>query len=277
MFDPITIGIIAAVGLLAGTLGGMLGVGGSVIMIPALALLFGQDKTPGFNQHLYQAAAMIVNVAVALPAARRHYRSGTMSVAALKFMLPAALLLILVGVWTSNLPIFSSNGEAAGPVLLGRVMAAFLLYVIGLNIYRMIRPAAERATLDDAAAYITKPRGLTVGSIMGFVAGLLGIGGGAVSVPLQQVLLKLPLRSCIANSSAIICLTAGFGAIFKNATLSQHSLHWQDSLLIAALLSPTALVGGHLGAHLTHVFPVRIVRVIFIALMILAAWKMAAL
>lgn len=267
---------IAIVGFAAGTLGGLLGVGGSVIMIPALALLFGQNDHPGFNQHLYQAAAMIVNVFVALPAARRHYKAGRMVPKALQIMLPAALVLIVLGVWTSNLPMFSSDGSASGPILLGRVMAAFLVYVIGLNIYKLIRPTQG---LEDATEHphVTAPRSSVVGSAMGFVAGLLGIGGGAISVPLQQVLLKLPLKSCIANSSAIIAVTAGIGAIYKNATLGQHDLAWTNSLLLAALLTPTAIVGGYLGAHLTHVLPVRIVRVVFVGLMILAAWKMAAI
>ena len=47
----------------AGLLGGFVGIGGSIIMIPAMLLLLGQ------NQHLYQAAAMIVNVVVALSGA----------------------------------------------------------------------------------------------------------------------------------------------------------------------------------------------------------------
>ena len=69
-FTWVDAGAIAAIGLMAGTLGGLLGVGGSVIMIPALTAIFGPE------QHLYQAAAMAVNVGVAVPAAWRHHGAG---------------------------------------------------------------------------------------------------------------------------------------------------------------------------------------------------------
>ena len=268
MFDVWTLLIIAVVGLVAGMLGGLLGVGGSVIMIPALVMLFGQNEHQGFNQHLYQAAAMIVNVAVALPAAHRHWRAGAVRVEALKVMLPAALVFILVGVMVSNLAVFT-------PVLLGRVLAVFLLYVIGVNMYRLVRRGAAQREAE-AEPRITKPRAGAVGGAMGFVAGLLGIGGGAVAVPMQQVLLRLPLRNCIANSAAIIAVSAGVGAVYKNATLAQHGLSWTHSLLIAALLAPTALIGAPLGARLTHTLPLRVVRIIFVCLMIVAAYKLAS-
>jgi uncharacterized membrane protein YfcA len=96
------------------------------------------------------------------------------------------------------------------------------------------------------------------------------------------MLLKLPLRNCIGNSSAIICISAGVGAIYKNATLAPHMpadgpAGWRISLLIALLLAPTAWFGSRLGAGLTHSLPLRQVRVAFILLMAVAAWKMAAI
>ena len=70
LHDPVVIAAVLATGLIAGVLGGMLGVGGSVIMIPGLTLVLGYD------QHLYQASAMVANVAGAVPAALRHHRAG---------------------------------------------------------------------------------------------------------------------------------------------------------------------------------------------------------
>jgi hypothetical protein len=262
---------IAVLGLLAGTLGGMLGVGGSVIMIPGLTMLLGYD------QHLYQASAMIVNVVVSVPAALRHRKAGALSGQVMKWMLPAAVVTVLVGVWVSNREAF--HGVEGGKWL-GRILAAFLLYMIVVNLQRFGASAASKEGENTVPHLAARSAG--VGSVMGTIAGLLGIGGGAVAVPLQQVLLKLPLRSCIANSSAIICVSAAVGAIYKNATLeqvstAQHVVTWQQSVVMAALLSPTAFIGGRLGASLTHRLPVRQVRIAFVVLMITAAWKMAAL
>ncbi len=262
---------VAAIGLLAGVLGGLLGVGGSIIIIPGLTMLLGYD------QHLYQAAAMIVNVAVSVPAAMRHHRAGAIVPRALTWMLPAAIVCVLLGVWLSNLSVFAGR---SGGVWLGRLLAAFQVYVIYVNVQRLRFP--RRDVYDLEQARLAPARLLGVGSAMGTIAGLLGIGGGAVAVPLQQVVLRLPLRNCIANSSAIICLSAAVGAVYKNATLAQHApadapLGWRQGLVLAALLAPTAWVGGRVGAGLTHSLPLRQVRIAFIALMVVAAWKMAKL
>ncbi|MEX0653541.1 MAG: sulfite exporter TauE/SafE family protein [Phycisphaeraceae bacterium] len=267
---------IALIGLVSGLLGGMLGVGGSVVMIPAMTLVF------GFNQHLYQAAAMVMNVAVSLPAVLRHRRAGALVPGALRWMLPAALACVLVGVWLSNLPVFAG---AEGGLWLGRLLALFLVYVIVLNVMRLVRPGAGEAM---AGARVTPVRSGAIGGVMGTIAGLLGIGGGAVAVPMQQVVMRLPLRNAIANSAAIICISAGVGAIYKNATLARHvgvddgaagagGVGWQTSLLLAALLAPTAWAGGRAGASLTHRLPIRQVRLAFVGLMVVAAWRMAAL
>jgi hypothetical protein len=275
---------IVATGLTAGLLGGLLGVGGSVIMIPALTALFGPE------QHLYQAAAMAANVAVAIPAARRHQRAGVVRFDVLKWMLPAAVIAVLAGVAASNL----FEGETAERWL-KRLFAALLLYVIVVNLRKLTR-RDKRAAKSEAGvnatgvsdgeevakgARSTPPlpagRSSLVGGIMGFTAGLLGIGGGAIAVPLQQVALRLPLRSCIANSATVIVFSAAIGAAFKIATLGRHGLDFTDALLLAALLAPTALLGGRLGAGLTHRLPLAWVRAAFIGLLVVAAWKMAGL
>lgn len=331
---------IAALGFVAGTLGGMLGVGGSVIMIPGLVMLLGQDQTPGINQHIYQAAAMIANVAVSIPAALRHHQAKKTCPQAIKWLLPSTLVFVLVGVWLSN----QFDGKE-GATWLGRCLALLLAYVIVMNIRKLIlqwresrrtapcvetpasmenaeeisdgtgfgdagesddtdmfanakdkdscnssesQPTSESTTctpdpnaFDDS--HVTPVRCIAVGTVMGIIAGLMGVGGGAIAVPLQQILLKLPLRRCIANSCAVICISAAVGAIYKNASLSQHVVeatgqpyNWHNSIILALLLAPTCFLGGRIGAALTHALPLRYVRFAFIALLCVAAYKMAA-
>ena len=285
MFEPWLVVVIAVVGLFAGLLGGMLGIGGSLVMIPALVVLFGQGAAePGFagtfaqlNQHLYQASAMIVNILVAIPATFSHTRARAVMGEVVKPMLPAALVAIIAGVAVSNLPVFSQGvGGVSGPVLLGRVMAVFMIYVVITNLRKLLSPA-KAAAIPAEAPRVTATRSVAVGIAMGFIGGLLGVGGGAIAVPMQQILLKLPLRACIANSAAVMCASSIFGALYKNATLDQHGLAIADSLVIAALLGPTALVGGLLGAKLTHILPVWWVRLAFVGLLVVVGWKMAAL
>jgi len=275
-FQPETLMLIALIGLLAGTLGGLLGVGGSVIIIPGLAMLFGT----GENQHLYQAAAMTANLAVAIPAARRHRKAGALTPDVLRWMLPVAVVAIVVGVFASNLSIFENE---AGGLWLGRILAAFLVYVVIVNIRKLIhlKNGKPRNHMDNAT--ITPMRCGSAGGVMGLAAGLLGIGGGALAVPLQQTLTKIPLRNAIANSSFVMVFSAGIGALLKLGTLYQHyptppdaDPAWQTALMLALVLAPTAIIGAAMGARLTHALPVYYVRFAFVMLMIVAAFKMAA-
>ena len=262
MPTPFEIAMLALIGLAAGALGGLLGIGGSVIMIPAITLLLKTD------QHLAQATAMIVGIFVSLPAAYRHHMAKAVRFAALKRILPVAIVAVLVGVLLSNqLP----------SAQLKRVFGVFLLYVVASTAWRTLQqrpePSAEHERFDWWRCGI-------VGSITGLAAGMLGIGGGLIFVPLVQRFCKLPLRQAIATSSALMSITAIFGAILKNATLYQHPdasgepLDVTLSLIYAALLIPTAIVGAYLGAGLTHRLPLTIVRIAFILLMLWSALKL---
>jgi len=265
MTDPTVPQILTllAIGLVAGTIGGMIGVGGSVIMIPALAIVFG--KYGWASQHLFQASAMVVNLAVALPSALRHRAKGALRMDLFKVMLPAAIIAIIGGVMVSNL----FSGAA-----LKQAFALFLVYVI---IDEIIKLARKRDDHDPEHARVDAPRGVFVGGVMGFAAGLLGIGGGGIAVPMARVVCRLPMRECIGTVSAIMCVTAAFGATTKVATLGQHNARWQDALVIALLLSPTAVLGGHFGAGLTHRLPIRVVRLVFVITLIAATGRMGGL
>ena len=96
MIDLVEVISLLAVGLGAGAIGGMVGVGGSIVIIPVLTLVMHHD------QHLSQAAAMIVNVFVAAPALVRHHRADAVRWDIMVRMLPWGLVLIVVGVWASN-------------------------------------------------------------------------------------------------------------------------------------------------------------------------------
>ncbi len=110
---------------------------------------------------------------------------------------------------------------------------------------------------------------------MGFAAGLLGIGGGVLTVPLTQTLCHVPLKKCIAVSAATMCITATVGATLKLSTLHTHGYSAYQGLAIALLLAPTAVIGGALGARLTHKLPLPAIRTVFTILLLIAYRRMA--
>lgn len=260
----------ALIGFLAGMIGGLLGVGGSLLIIPALVLYLSRTQGyTGSDQHLLQAAAMICNVFVAAPAVVAHWRARAILPGVVAVLIPAAVVGIFLGVGTSNSSLFArQNG-----VYLAMALAGFMVYVAVYNGLRLASSLDLEKRFD--AARSVSPWGVSlVGIVMGFSAGLLGIGGGALCVPMQQVLLRIPLRRAIANSAATIVCVSAFGAVYKNVTLAQHGIAPIDSICLATLLVPGAVLGGYLGGLLTHLLPRRVLRVVFIAFMLLTAWLM---
>jgi len=287
----------AIVGLAAGLVGGLLGVGGSIIIIPAMVIYLSHAPTgyAGPTQHLLQAAAMICNVFVAAPSVLAHRRAGAIMPEVVVLLVPAAIGANLLGVAVSNSPWFARENGA----YLAMILAGFLVYVAGYNAWRLAVQAGEKGTgiscrngpprageKGTGTFCRNGPSGashkrclspfpvLLVGLLMGFVGGLLGIGGGAIGVPLQQVLLKIPLRRAIANSATTIVFSAALGAVVKNATLAEHGVAVADSLRLAAMLIPTAIVGSYLGGRLTHRLPRKALRAAFIVFMLVIACRL---
>lgn len=254
--------VLLTIGLIAGVVGGLLGVGGSIIMIPAMTLLLGP------RQHLYQGAAMMVNFFVVLPAVYHHRKAKAILEPIVKPMVPFASLGVIVGVWLSCGEWFRGEHQ----IYLTKIFGCFLLYEVGYNIYRLAS-SRRLPEMDDAAAKALPgwKVALTVGLPTGLVGGLLGVGGGVVAVPLQQLILRVPLNRAIANSAATIIPLSVIGATFKNLENSAAGLPFRDALHLAMLLAPTAILGGYLGARLTHLVPRRALRIAFILFMSYAA------
>lgn len=249
--------IFGTIGLFAGILGGLLGIGGSILTIPALTFVFGPA------QHTYQGAAMIVNFFVALPATFLHRRAGATLRPVVRLMIPGAVVGVVAGVWLSSGAWFAGSNE----LRLAAAFGGFLFYVAIYNVYRLISGRHVPDIDADVALGIPQWRIAIVGFPMGLVGGLLGIGGGAVAVPLQQVVLRMPIRRAIANSATTILPLSLLGAVYKNYTNTQAGLALSNSLTLAVCLVPTAIIGGFIGARLTHVLPRRILTVAIVALM----------
>ena len=249
----------------------MLGLGGGIVIIPALTIIRGPD------QHLYQASLMIIYVVVALAALRRHLRARAVRADVLAGLVPASIVTMLGGVWLSN-----QFDEA----LLRRMFAFFLLYVIAMDTTRLRREWHGRAKgaggkpVARTSDRVRVARSAFVGAAMGMVGGLLGVGGGTIAVPLQQQACRVSMREAIGTSTAAILVTGLIGAIAKNLTLLE-ATHGDrtivDSLLLAASLAPGAIIGGVTGSHLAHRLPIFWVRLAFVCLLAMSALKMSGL
>lgn len=263
--------LLAIAGLLAGLLGGLLGLGGSSILLPAMVLILGSVDAAGHEQiHQYMAAAMIVNFLLIWPSVFAHLRNKAVWASVWIYLSVAALVGIIIGVQASYL----FKGDAA--MYLRWSVGGFFVYVALHNLYRLTHKRKLDGLSRNEAENQPAWRKILVGLPMGIVAGLLGIGGGSLAVPGQQIVLKMPLRNSIATSAATIATISWLGAILKNAQISQHGGTIAESFRLTLWLAPTAMIGSWIGGHLTHTLPLRVVRIVFLVLLVAAAWKMFA-
>ncbi len=261
---------IAIIGFLVGLTGGMFGIGGSIILIPALT------EFRGPNQHLYQATAMISNFFVSVPAVWQHWRARAIEFVTIARLVPLSMIFVALGVGLSELRVFAGAGE----VYLRGLFGVFLFLCGIIEIHRAWRPRRNiegflTASIEDGGH---RPLSWSLIAVIaaptGFISGLLGIGGGIIGVPLQRRFLHMPLPIAIANSTALVAATAIFGAIIKNyAYYCEHGSARQP-LFLAAILAPTAIVGSLVGARLTHRVPLKLLRNLFVVLLLVAAVRL---
>ena len=263
--EPSHIVVLLILGLGAGIFGGLLGIGGSVIMIPVLGFIL------GWPFHLAQAAAMTVNPAVALTAAIRHRKAMNVSMNTVKKVLPISIICISFAAWLSN--------QLQAAYLEGG-FGLFLLWVLWDQLSALRPKNSDQEIKQSEECKPTWPRASVTGGITGTTAGLLGIGGGLIQVPLLNRVCKLPLRKAIGSSSAIMFITALIGATVKALSLSEiiaetgTDMHAGYAIIGALWLIPGALAGGWIGAKLSTSMPIKAIRIVFALLVAWAAFKM---
>ena len=284
--DPQIVVEYMAFGLFGGMIGGLLGIGGSVGIIPLATIFISPDK-----QQL-QCAAMLCNVAVASTAYRRYLMAGKIEWTFARRIVPAAIVFVLAGVAASTVIDASSF----------RVMFAAFLLIVAVREFRLLAIGSEHA--PDDARELSPARGAGIGTIMGFLSGLLGIGGGVVGVPLMRAWARIPMKRAVVTSVCTMVPLAMVGATMKSITLwntpvdangatmtklaagsaaattstaaSSASLPSNaliPALLIAACLIPTAMVGSWIGATINvHVTGKAVRWVLATYLPLAAAW-----
>jgi len=263
------------IGALAGVLGGMLGIGGGIVMIPAMVFILGQAETYGPNYfHAYKLAAITTSIILSLPAAIRHSRAKAVVYAMLPGMVPLALVGVLAGVLTASYLTGASTNT------LRRIFGVFLEFVVVVTAFQEWRSLKGEPHLCDACPMPRRRAllGTIVGLPAGIIAGLLGVGGGIWAVPAQSLLFGVRLRNAIANSSVMIIGVAALTSLSLTAFIARLPADPQMSAAtgwwLALWLAPGAILGGWCGAGLTHRLPVRWLRYAFLLLLGITGYRL---
>lgn len=234
--------IYLAVGAAAGVLAGLLGVGGGLIIVAALAFVLpGQGVPPAAVMHVALATSLASILATSLSSTRAHVKRGSVIWPSVWSLVPGLLAGGALGALVaSHLP--------GGALRFG--VAAFCA-LAGLQLWR-----GKQAPEGDAGA---TPRGgllALAGIAIGALSALVGIGGGSMTVPLLVALGARPVRA-VGTSAACgfaIALASAAGYVFggHDATgLPRGSLGFVY-LPAAAGIAVASVLSAPLGAALAH-------------------------
>jgi uncharacterized membrane protein YfcA len=186
-------------GLAIGVAIGMLGGGGSVLAVPVLVYVLGQDVSEATT------ASLVVVTAAAVAGGLSHARKGRVCWRHAASFTAAALPGIVAG---------TLAGDAVSPTAL---LAAFALVMLAAAAATWHRAAdddqEEDATWERAGTCppLRLPRDLVAGAAIGFLTGFFGVGGGFLIVPTLAIALAFTMRTAVGTSLAIITGTSLLG------------------------------------------------------------------
>jgi uncharacterized membrane protein YfcA len=233
------------IGLSAGLFGGLVGLGGGVIIITLLVRLF------KFSQHQAHGTSLMALVFTGLAGAATYYLNGSMDFLAAGLLAASAVVTARWGALYANaLPEW-------------KLKRAFGVFLICVSFFLLGKPyLAHLAFLSQAAQSWHKVAVLLAsGALAGFIAGMMGVGGGSIMVP--AMVLLVGDNQYTAQGSSLLAMVPG-GAMGAYT-------HWRLGNVVTRVLPgmiPGILIGSYAGASLAHVLSEANLRLIFAAVLI---------
>ncbi len=252
-----------ALGAFAGVFAGMLGIGGGLVLVPALTLMFAaQAQFPaGETLHLALGTSMASIIFTAIASIRTHHRHGAIRWDLVKAITPGILLGTGLGTLVAaNVPT--------------RPLAVFFTFFVCIVAVQMALNLKPKSTRE-----LPGPLGVAgVGLGIGVLSSLVAIGGGSLTVPFLTWC-NVRIQQAIGTSAAVglpIAIGGTLGYVFNGwgkAGLPAGSLGYVYLPALAILVAAT-MVTAPFGARLAHRLPVATLKRIFAGLLILLAAKM---
>ena len=231
------------VGLAAGLLGGLFGVGGGLIMVPGLVSIAGMDRRRAHGTSL--AATLPIASATVIT----YLSHGNVDWAVALFLAIGAIVGAIVG--TTLLQVIPKNALVV--IFVITVLATATQLVIGTD-------SEGRVDLTISLALLL----IVVGVLTGTLAGLLGIGGGVIMVPAMVVLLGMPPVVAKGTSAAVIVPTAIMGTIRNRKTAN---VDIRVAAVVGGFGAASAIVGGTISDRLSD----QVSNIMFAALLLFVA------
>jgi uncharacterized membrane protein YfcA len=263
-FEPLLIVELAALGLVTGFLAGLLGIGGGMLIGPFVTLIMSARGVPAdLAVKMAIATSMATIIFTSLSSVRAHHQRGAVRWNIVKGLAPG----IVLGGAIASVGVFS--------VLKGTWLALFFALFVSFSATQMLlnkKPKPSREMPGTAGQ-------VAAGSVIGFLSGLVGAGGGFISVPFMLAH-NVTIINAVATSAALgfpIALANAAGYAISGSSvagLPAWSLGyiWLPGL---AVIASCSVLTAPLGAAMAHRLPVDKLKRVFAMILYALATYMA--
>ena len=251
-FEPQLILELALLGLATGYLAGLLGIGGGMLIGPFLTLILSaRGLPPGLAIKMAIATSMATIIFTSISSVRAHHQRGAVRWDIVKGLAPG----IVLGGAIASIGIFS--------VLKGTWLAIFFAVFVSFSATQMFLDKKPKPSRQMPQ---TKGQ-IAAGAVIGCLSGLVGAGGGFISVPFM-VAHNVSILNAVATSAALgfpIALANTVGYVISGtglADLPPYSLGyvWLPGL---AVIASCSVLTAPWGARMAHQLPVAKLKKVF--------------
>jgi len=235
-------------GAAMGTVGGLFGIGGGLVAIPALGVLFGLD------QQMAQGTALLMVFPNVLLALWRYNQRNRISLRnALTLIIPSFCFAWLTSLWAVRLDAHNMR-------------LAFVAFLIVLTLFNLIQMYWRKGNISTELRNAQWLWLLGVGS--GVTGGLFGVGGGVISTP---ILTSVFGASQVVAQGLALALAAPSTAITLVTYAAHNHVDWQMGIPLAI----GGLASISWGVKLAHSLPERLLRSLFCGFLVICAVVLA--
>lgn len=260
LLEPILVFELALLGLCTGFLAGLLGIGGGMLMVPFITyILSARGLSSDLAVKMAIATSMATIVFTSISSVRAHHAKGAVRWDIVRHLAPG----IVLGAALASLGIFA--------MLQGRWLALFFALFVGFSATQMLldkKPAPSRTLPHTTGMWGS-------GTVIGLLSGLVGAGGGFVSVPFMTWC-NVPMHQAVATSAGLgfpIALANAIGYIWSGWGLEGLPEASAGYIFLPALvvIATASVLMAPLGVKAAHNMPVKQLKRVFACLLYLLA------
>jgi uncharacterized membrane protein YfcA len=252
-----------ALGCFTGFLAGLLGIGGGMLLVPFMTLLLShRGVSAALSVKMAIATSMATILFTSISSVRAHHKRGAVRWDIVRTLAPGIVLGGLVA------------GAGVFALLKGTTLALVFAVFVGFSATQMLLDKKPKPTRQ-----MPGPAGrLAAGGVIGFVSGLVGAGGGFVSVPFMSWC-NVAMHNAVATSAALgfpiaLANTVGYvvgGWSLQNPLPGAVGYLWLPAL---AVIAAASVLFAPLGAKTAHAMNVRQLKRVFAGMLYLLAGYM---